>query len=89
MLFGDAMSFDFSARKYFAGQGAGADSGGKDRVLRADTTFTLRLRGRHALALNTSRLAVKHPCPTRPAVRSGVTSLAFTTLFCRPKGWDW
>lgn len=50
-LFGDAVSFDTSLRRYYAGRLATREDNGRDRVLRGDATLTVRLRGPHAVAL--------------------------------------
>lgn len=51
MTLADAISFDVSARKYFAGRIAEYPAGGKDRVLRADASLTYRVRDHHAISL--------------------------------------
>jgi hypothetical protein len=49
--FGNAASFDMSARKYFAREAGDRAGLEKDSVFRADASFTVRLHGNHAVAV--------------------------------------
>lgn len=63
--FGDAASFDASARRYFAREVGDRASVEKDNVFRADASFTLRLHRKHAVA-------VKYVTSRRDAFFSGL-----------------
>jgi hypothetical protein len=48
---GNAAALEMNARKYFAGRIADAPSDGRDRVVRADASFTMRLQKQHAVSV--------------------------------------
>lgn len=50
-IFGDAAVLEANVRQYFAGRLAQSQTGGKDRVLRADASLMFRLHRNHAIAL--------------------------------------
>ena len=51
MIFGDRASLDLTGREYFVSRVASSRNGGHDNIVRADLTFTMRIRGQHAIAI--------------------------------------
>ena len=50
-IYGSRAALDFSLRKFFVGGVDSPDERGHDNIERADVTFTLRVHGRHGIAL--------------------------------------
>lgn len=51
LVLGNRAALDLSARKFFVGGVDSPDERGHDNIERADVTFTLRVHGRHGIAL--------------------------------------
>ena len=51
LVFGEAASLDVTGRGYYVSGVASTESRGSENVARADASFTVRLVGRHAIAL--------------------------------------
>jgi hypothetical protein len=52
LIFGDAASFDLTAREYFVSRvAANNNSGARDNIIRTDASFTVRVYRQHAIAL--------------------------------------
>lgn len=50
-IFGNRAALDFNAREFFVSRVAGAGTGGRDNIARADLTLTLRVYREHGLAI--------------------------------------
>jgi len=64
-------SLDFTGREYFVSNVAGAGSGGRDNIARADIAFTVRVRGEHGVA-------IKYLWSQRQSTVPGMTELTQT-----------
>lgn len=51
LLFADKASLDVTAREYFVTHVASANSAGRDNIVRADASFTLRIHRQHAVTI--------------------------------------
>jgi Domain of unknown function (DUF3943) len=51
VIFGDRWSLDATAREFFVSKVGGTGTGGHDNIVRADVTFTLRVRRQHGVAI--------------------------------------
>lgn len=51
IIFGDAAVLETNVRQYFAGRLAQSQTGGKDRVLRADASLMFRIHRNHGIAI--------------------------------------
>jgi len=51
VIFGDKASLDLTGREYFVSRVAAPARGGHDNIVRVDATFTIRVYGRHAIAI--------------------------------------
>ena len=51
LIYGDRASLDMTAREYFVSHVGSGASGRRDNISRAETSFTVRVRGRHAVAV--------------------------------------
>jgi len=50
-IFGDRVSLDLTGREYFVSRVASAARGGHDNIVRLDASLTLRVQGRHGIAV--------------------------------------
>lgn len=50
-IFGNRAALDFNAREFFVSRVAGAGTGGRDNIARADLTLTLRVYREHGVAI--------------------------------------
>ncbi|HEY8607782.1 MAG TPA: DUF3943 domain-containing protein [Noviherbaspirillum sp.] len=82
LIFGEAIAIDVTARNYFAGRIADGDTEGRDRVLRADASLTMRVHGRHAVALKyvSSRRNSSFPETGERSQRRDTLGLYYTLL---------
>ena len=51
LIFGNRAALDFNAREFFVSRVAGAGTGGRDNIARADLTLTVRVYREHGVAL--------------------------------------
>jgi hypothetical protein len=51
MIFGERASFDLTAREYFVTKVGAAARGGHDNIVRLDASYTVRVKGRHAVTI--------------------------------------
>lgn len=82
LVLGNRAALDLSARKFFVGGVDSADERGHDNIERADLTFTLRVHGRHGIALTYLWSRRKASLPGFPglAQERGTLGIFYTLL---------
>ncbi|HEV8337977.1 MAG TPA: DUF3943 domain-containing protein [Candidatus Polarisedimenticolia bacterium] len=83
--FGDRSSIDVTARDYFVSRVAAADTGGHDNIVRADASFTMRLRRKHAISI---KYLWNHRAASYPDLGDRTQTRATVGLFYTRLGHD-
>ncbi len=80
-IFGDRASIDLTAREYFVSKVAGAGTGGRDNVARADASFTVRVYKEHGVALKYLWSRRDATFDTQPDVSQSRTTLGLYYVY--------
>ncbi len=82
MIFGRQASLDLTAREYFVTDIAAPNRGGHDKIVRVDASFTMRVKGRHAVTVKYlgNRRDASYPGAPSIAQSRGTVGLFYTYM---------